>query len=308
MIVSISYNYAAESISKQDLSDKCALIMRYGHYISCDSKTRLFICNTIKEYGSKTQSDLMLIYKGFDITQECRTYLTTIDLAVYSQDLQKLIELPSEILIENAPYEWDLYKLLPEIYKHDSQFKNMFALLSKAMKCNHIVPFHGGGFNQYHLLLQQKDSSSYANVYQMKCCAIFDRDTDDAVSFSPKKNSLFHFLCGKKAEQMNDTDVYTLKQPGGWTWHMWYKRAVENYFPKEKYLELGVNVNEAETSAYGYDYYNIGNIHGYQKNMVTDLSHRMSRADFEKKAKHFNVKRVQMSEIQLLLLKFVKLI
>ena len=307
MIVSISYNYA-ESISKQDLSDKCALIMCYGHYISCDSRTRLIICNAIKHYCSKTQAGLMLKYKGFDITKECRTYLSTIDLSVYSQNLQRLIVLPSEILIENAMYEWDLYKLLPEIYKHDPQFKNMFALLSKAMKYSHIVPYHGGGFNQYHLLLKQKDSSSYAYVYRLKCCAIFDRDTDDAVSFSPKKNSLFNFLCGKNAEQMNDTDVYTLTQPGGWTWHMWYKRAVENYFPKEKYLELGVNVDEAESSAYGYDYYNIGNIHGYKKNMVPNLSCRMSRADFEKKAKHFNVNGVQMSEIQLLLLKFVKLV
>lgn len=307
MIVSISYNYA-ESISKQDLSDKCALIMCYGHYISCDSRTRLIICNAIKHYGSKTQADLMLKYKGFDITKECRTYLSTIDLSVYSQNLQRLIVLPSEILIENAMYEWDLYKLLPEIYKHDPQFKNMFALLSKAMKYSHIVPYHGGGFNQYHLLLKQKDSSSYAYVYRLKCCAIFDRDTDDAVSFSHKKNSLFNFLCGKNAEQMNDTDVYTLTQPGGWTWHMWYKRAVENYFPKEKYLELGVNVDEAESSAYGYDYNNIGNIHGYKKNMVPNLSCRMSRADFEKKAKHFNVNGVQMSEIQLLLLKFVKLV
>lgn len=307
MIIRISYDFA-ESISKQDLSDKCALIMRYGHYISCDHKTRLFICNAIKNCGSKTQTDLMLIYKGFDITQECRLYLTTIDLAAYSLHLQKLIELPSEILVENALYEWDLYKSLPEIYKHDQQFKNMFALLSKAIKRNRIVPFHGGGFNQYHLLLQQKDSSSYANVYQMKCCAIFDRDTDDAVTFSPKKNSLFHFLCGKKAGQIKDTDVYTLKQPGGWIWHMWYKRAVENYFPKEKYLELGVNVDEAESSVNGYDYYNIGNIHGYKKDMVPDLSSRMSRADFEKKVKLFNINGVQMSEIQLLLLKFVKLV
>lgn len=242
------------------------------------------------------------------ITQECRLYLMTIDLSAYSQDLQKLIELPSELLVENALFEWDFYKLLPEIYKHDPQFKNMFSLLSKAIKHHRIVPLHGGGFNQYNLLLQQKNSSSYANVFQKKCCAIFDRDTDDALTFSTKKNSLFQFLCGKQAEQMNDSDVYTLKQPGGWTWHMWYKRAIENYFPEEKYTELGVNVDEAVHSPYKYDYFNIGKIHGYKKSMVPDLSHRMSRADFEKVVKHFIVDGVQMSEIQLLLLKFVKLV
>ena len=107
---------------------------------------------------------------------------------------------------------------------------------------------------------------------------------------------------------MNDSDVYTLKQPGGWTWHMWYKRAIENYFPEEKYTELGVNVDEAVHSPYKYDYFNIGKIYGYKKSMVPDLSHRMSRADFEKVVKHFIVDGVQMSEIQLLLLKFVKLV
>lgn len=307
MIVSISYDYT-ESVSQQTLSDNCALIMSYGHFISCDGKTRAVICNAVKNCGSKTQYDLMLRYKGFDITQEYRLYLTQIDLSTYSHDLQKLIVQPSEVLIENAPYEWELYKLLPEIYKHDAQFKNMYSLLSNAIKRDRIVSFHGGGFNQYPLLLQQKNTSSYANVYKIKCCAIFDRDTDNAVTFSPRKNSLFKFLCGKDVGQMSDADVYTLTQACGWTWHMWYKRAVENYFPEEKYSDLGVNVGAAVQSAGGYDYFNIGNINGYHKNMVPDLARGMSRTDFERTAKRFNVGGVQMSEIQLLLLKFVKLV
>ena len=171
MIVHIDSSFA-ESELRQKLSDECSLIMRHGHFICCDGKTRRLICNAINECGSRSQRDMMHIYKGFDITQECHRYLTTIDIAAYANNLHQLIELPSEIQVENGPYEWDLYKSLPEIYKHDAQYKNMYAMLAKAMKNNKIVPSHGGGFGSYRALMQQKDSDTYKDVYRLKSCEV----------------------------------------------------------------------------------------------------------------------------------------
>lgn len=309
MIVSIDSHFA-ESQPRQKLSDECSLIMQYGHYIRCDRNTRLLICGAIKECGSKSQRDMMLTYKGFDVTQELRRYLTTVELAAHADNLHKLIVMPSEVLTENSPYEWNLYKSLPEVYKHDAAYKNMYTLLSKAMKRSRIVPLHGGGFSQYSLLMQQKNDSTYKDVYPLKCCAIFDRDTENEKELPTRKNNLFMFLCGKDSTQLTMQDVYTLPTDGQWIWHMWYKRAVENYFPKEKYEELGVNVDKAPDSSIGYDYFKIDKdkVPGYKKNMVSELAKRMSRADFEKNARHFNVNGTDMSEIQLLLLKLVKLI
>lgn len=307
MIVRIDSTFA-ESESHQKLSDECSLIMRHGHFICCDGKTRLLICNAINECGSKSQRDMMLTYKGFDITQECKRYLTSIDIAAYANHLHELIELPSEVLVENGPYEWDLYKSLPEIYKHDPLFKNIFALLAKAMKNKNVVPVHGGGFGSYRALMQQKDSDTYKDVYRLKCCAVFDRDTDNETDIDTRKNNLLLFLCGKGTSQLRISEMYALPQSGQWIWHMWYKRAVENYFPKEKYEELGINMDDVASSPLGHDYYDIGNVHGYNKNMVPQLAKRMSRMDFEKHAKRFVIDGMEMSEMQLLLLKFVKLI
>lgn len=88
---------------------------------------------------------------------------------------------------------------------------------------------------------------------------------------------------------------------------MWYRRAIENYFPKERYEEIGVPIEDEELS----DYINIGKIyktHGYDKSLLPKLAEKMSRSMYERNLKRFNVNDVNMSEFQLLLLKFVKLV
>lgn len=306
MIVKINSTFA-KGMSEQQLSDKCAAIMQYRHYISCDGETRRLIASAIEKNGSKTQKDILLTYKGFDITQEIRTYLTSVDLADCN-NFDAIIKSPSEILVENGPYEADVYKRLPEGYKHDPLFKHLYALLADAFKRNRVICTHGGGYGTYEKLMEQKNDNEYKDVYRLKCCAVIDRDTDCENTLDPLKRNLLLYLCGKDISQITDNDIYTLNQPTGWIWHMWYKRAVENYFPKECYERMGINVDECDASPLGWDYYNIGNIAGYKKNMVPNLVSDMSRQKYEKRLKHFCINGVDMSEMQLLLLKFVKLI
>lgn len=306
MIVNIDYNYVC-GISGQRLSDQCSAIIRNEHFISCDGITRKTIADAIKEYGSKSQQDMFHCYKGFDITREVRTYLTTVDIEQYKSVLEPLFEKPSELLIENSVYEWKVYKCLPEVYKHDPQFKNLFVLLSKAIKNHRLTFSHGGGHTQYGQLIEQKNQYQYKGVYKLKCCAIFDRDTENDTSFDENKNNHFKFFCNKNHQTMTHDDIYCLNQANGWTWHMWYKRAIENYFPKERYEEIGLPIGEDELS----DYVDIGKKykqHGYDKKLLPKLSEEMSRAMYDRNLKRFNVNNVNMSEIQLLLLKFVKLI
>lgn len=304
MIVNINHNYVC-SISGQKLSDQCSAIICNEHFISCDVETRNIIADAIKEYGSKTQQDMFLCYKGFDITREVRTYLTTVDIEQYKSTLAPLLEMPSELLIENGVYEWEVYKCLPEVYKHDPRFKNLFALLSKAIKNHRLTFLHGGGHTQYGQIIEQKNQYQYNGVYKLKCCAIFDRDTENDSSFDVQKNNHFKFFCNKNHQTMIHDDIYCLNQANGWTWHMWYKRAIENYFPKERYEEIGVSIGDDELS----DYVNIGEKYKrYDKKMLPRLAEEMSRSMYERNLKRFNVNDVNMSEIQLLLLKFVKLV
>lgn len=306
MIVNIDYNYVC-SISGQRLSDQCSIIVSNGHYINCNGTTREFISKAVNEFGSYTQKNLFRCYKGFDITREFRTYLTTVNIEDLGDALTPLLQEPSELLIENSVYEWEVYKCLPEVYKHDPQFKNLFALLSKAIKNHRLTFLHGGGHTQYGQLIEQKNQYQHKGVYKLKCCAIFDRDTENDSSFDKNKNNHFEFFCNKNHQTMTHDDIYSLNQANGWTWHMWYKRAIENYFPKERYEEIGVSIGENELS----DYVDIGKEykpHGYDKKLLPKLAEEMSRSMYERNLKRFNVNNVNMSEIQLLLLKFVKLV
>lgn len=306
MIVNIDYDYV-RGISGQRLSDQCSMIISNGHYIDCDGVTRETISNAINGFGSKTQKDMFRCYKGFDITQEFRMYLTTIDVKEFALSLEPLLQEPSELLVENSVYEWEVYKYLPEVYKHDPQFKNLFALLSKSISDKRLTCLHGGGHTQYGQIIEQKNRERYRGVYKWKCCAIFDRDTEDDASFDIQKNHHFVFFCGKNYDAVSMDDVYSLSQRDGWIWHMWYKRAIENYFPKERYEELGIPVGDDGIS----DYTNIGSDYkscGYKKDLLPKLAKGMSRTMYEQNLKRFVVNGVGMSEMQLLLLKIVKIV
>lgn len=306
MIVNIDHNYAC-SATEHILSDQCAMIISNGHYINCTPETRNVITKAINTHGSASQKQLFRLYKGFDITEELRKYLTTIDINHYHTVLKPLLESPSEVLIENSMYEWEVYKFLPDVYKHDPQFKNIFALISRAIKDRRLTYLHGGGHTQYGQIIEQKDHELYKGVYKMKCCAIFDRDTDDETYYDTNKNHHFKFFCKKDSQTISDNDIYSLNQTDGWIWHMWYKRAIENYFPKERYEKLSVSIDEDEIS----DYVNVGKKYtpkGYSKEMVPQLAKEMSRTMYESGLKHFIVNGIDMSEMQLLLLKFAKIV
>lgn len=306
MIINIDHTYAC-SVTEPIFSDQCAIIISNGHYISCTHETRDVITKAINTHGSSSQKQLFRFYKGFDITEELRKYLTTIDINHYKTVLKPLLESPSELLIENSIYEWEVYKYLPEVYKHDPQFKNIYALVSKAIKDRKLTYMNGGGHTQYVPIIEQKDNELYKGVYKMKCCAIFDRDTDDNTYYDSQKNHHFKFFSQKDSQTISDNEIYNLNQTNGWIWHMWYKRAIENYFPKERYEKLSVSIDEDEIS----DYENIGQKYkskGYKKEMVPKLAKDMSRTMYERGLKHFTVNGIDMSEMQLLLLKFAKIV
>lgn len=56
------------------------------------------------------------------------------------------------------------------------------------------------------------------------------------------------------------------------------------------------------------DFYNFGNAPGYNKNQLSLLPQGMERMDYETGLKKFVVNGESMTELQLLLLKFIKII
>ena len=311
MIFKIDKTYA-KTIEGATLSDLCCKMIEKGHYIDCESDTRSLIEKSIQSNASKTQMEWFRCFKGFSITAELRKYLTTIsvDGNTYSlDDLNRMIGKESRVLVENGPYEWNAFKKMIGVFERDRKYKNLFQLLVKARNNKYLLDLHCGGCSMIIALINQQEQGEYQNVFTVKSCTVFDRDTND-VSYSREKNSLFRFFCNKDCTSIKEEDIYTFNQ-SPYHWHMWYKREIENYFTDECYAKEGVDVTDFPADLNDRDYFAIdkSSAPGYDKPKLSSVAEHMSRADYDTIApRKFTVDGELLSEIQLLLLKLVKII
>ena len=316
MIFKIDHNYAT-TIQGATLSDLCCKMMEHGHFIDCDGNTFALIAKSIQENASTTQSDCFKKFKGFSssgcLTRELRAYLTTIivDGDAYSlDDLERIICKESYVLLENGPYEWEVYKTMMSVYQRDRQFGNLFQLLVLARNKGFLASLNCGGYGMVKPMIEQQEQGAYENVFSEKSCIVFDRDTNDDVSFDSNKNALFQLFCNKKSDTVTDQDVYTLNQ-NPYHWHMWYKREIENYLTNDHYEENGIDTSGFPQSLQQRDYFKITpeSAPGYQKSKLFSIAEKMNKADYDSMGlKMFFMNGINMSEIQLFLLKLVKII
>jgi hypothetical protein len=299
-----------ETLRDSEFADIFCGIIENGHYIDCNDEVRKRIDCAIKQHGSTLQKELFNKYKRFDITHEVRKYFTTIDIANHSvKELKILCSKPSYLLMEHSANEWGVYQSMIGAYKNDKKYKNLFCELERAKNEQRISYLHGGGYGNFPALIKQKNDNDYYHVFKYKVCVIIDRDTNTASYYDAQKNGLWQFLCNKKANMMNDDDIYVLNQPE-YIWHMWYKRSIENYFPNPRYEAIGVTVNSIPVDRRDRDYYKFenGKPLGYNKNYLSQLPDTMGRHDYEKGLKHFRLNGEDLSELQLFLLKLIKII
>ena len=312
MIFKIDKTYA-KAIKGATLSDLCCKMIEKGHYIDCEGETRSLIEKSIQANASNTQTEWFKSYKGFSITTELRKYLTTIsvDGNTYSlADLDRMISKESRVLLENGPYEWDVYKTMIGTFERDRKYGNLFKLLVKARNNKYLSDLHCGGFSTMVAMFDQQNEGDYRNVFAEKSCFVFDRDTNSDISFDCNKNALFRMFCNKDSETVTDRDIYTLNQ-SHFHWHMWYKREIENYFTDDCFTRQGVNVDAFPSELNRRDYFLIdqSSAHGYQKSKLASIAKAMSRSDYDQMTpKVFVVDGDQLSEIQLFLLKLVKIV
>lgn len=316
MIFKIDSNYA-NSIQGSALSDLCCKMMKHGHFIDCDGNTFTLIEKSILGNASKTQKDCFMNFKGFGVsgclTKELRTYLTTIivDGNTYSlDDLDRMVTKESRVVVENGPYEWPVYKAIIGTFERDRKYGNLFRLLVNARNRKYLTDLHCGGVGMIVPMVEQQEQGDYENVFSLKSCIVFDRDTADNTYFDKNKNALFAKFCDKKNDAVTGQDIYTLNQ-FPYHWHMWYKREIENYFTDDCYIDEGVNVTGFPSDLNLRDYYLIdkSSAHGYEKSLLSSIAEKMSRSDYDTMAsKAFSVDGELMTEMQLFLLKLVKII
>lgn len=312
MIALIRKEYATQCDSRW-LSRICCKIIENGHYISCDASTQKYLLEVVNKEGSTWEKELICRSKPFDFSKEEQRYMTTISLETFDKEqCDALFGERSILLLENSVYEWNVYKHIVDTYKRDRQHPNLIKKLSNAIDKGRLIYNHGGGYSQYQQLIEQHEVHTYKSVGKYKICALLDSDCPSENDIPKEKYKLYCYLCGDKYEDFTGYDsskIYTLNQPN-YIWHMWYKRSIENYFPNDSYISAGMDPSLITETGTQRDYVKITykNIIGYDKDKLQVLTHTMSRQKYEDNLKHFNVNGEDLSEIQLFLLKLVRII
>ena len=313
MIIRIERSFL-QDVSREDIAELYSTIFKNGHYLDVDSATLSLLRHSLDVCGSLRQKTLVRNNYQNHLSSELRHYLTTIQSADYSFDeLMIIVSKPSYLLIENLPYESEVYRQIIGTYVNDPQFGNLFKKLFQAKNRGLFSFLHAGGFGMMQPLLEYYDKREYKNVTDKKIAILMDRDTDSGTKLPPSRNALFRFLSGKDSTQLTNKDIYCLSQRI-YIWHMWYKRAIENYFPASQFDNLGLQSATAPVAPSDWSYKNLGGkkrgvgIRGYKKSRLSDVSYGMSRVDYNTNCSSFNLNGLNVTEMQLFLLKLVKLI
>lgn len=309
MIFQIDSTFVQQA-SACDLARLVKSIMAHHHFICCEGEGNSMqaIVDKVKaELGKTELQQLLHAFQLFSPTQMLKDYLTVIECHHYPmQSLLLMVEKPSRILLKNELYEWPVYCYIMDAYKNDPAFRNLFKLLHLAERNRYLLSSHAGGKTQMGYLVDKQDEREYHQVARFKWGVLFDRDSNDDQSFVPQSNALFRFFWnGKEADTMTNADVYDLKPtPSGYWVHVWYKREIENYFPDSQILKchLSIPSTSADSTSRNYTKLNL------PKDALPNLPQGMNRKDFEAIAEKFIVDGKRISEFQLLLLKWVKLI
>ena len=307
MIIQLTETYLND-LTESEVSDLYYNVVRNCHYISCDNLALTVLTGAIEHCGSRSQKQLIKSAKQGHLTAELRRYLTTIQANLFTYgELMTIVTKPSCLMIENLANESDVYRSIIGTYAGDPKFRNLFMKLDDAKRRGWLTFLHAGGFGDMKPLLDYYDSHDYENVADKKIGVLMDRDTENGNTFPSKRQNLFSMLSGKSATTLTNADIYTLST-GPYVWHMWHKRAIENYFPPLQFDRLGFPSSTAPILPADWSYKELGKITHYKKSRLPELREGMSRSDYENNCSQFPIIGGSVSEIQLLLLKLVKLI
>lgn len=314
MIVKIERDFlnVTESELKDNFIDLCN-IAAVGHYLDVDKNITDNLLESAEKYAGDTYCSFIAeAMLKFSNEKSLRSYLTTVRFSDYTREQRRcLLQKPSELLLENSANEWEIYRSLIDYYAKGNKYKNVMTYLQWAIKRDLIEPAHLGGIYQLPAELSQKECI-YKNMYRHKVCVVFDRDTATGDDIDKTKKAVFASLCnGIDISQVNNELVYRLDYDDEYVWHMWYKRMVENYFPKEQYEKHGVDTSSFKDHL-SYDYQKFDEKKdypkGYKKIMMKEIANGMTRQYFEDNTQHFTINGEDMSEITLLLLKIAKIV
>ena len=287
-----------------------------NHLVDCDNETKKLIEQYVHQHSGTIDMEMVNNAPLYEITSLKRKYLTTIEVdgSFTQTEYMNLFEQPSLVLLENAPYEWPVYKKIMDVYKHDKEYKNIYAVLLKAANGPHrtLRELHAGGNGLFEAMIALKEQNEYKGLTKYKIYPVTDSDRDSENGiYPPTPKKLYRFFCGidNKKDDVDRSLIDTLNQPH-YTWHMWRKRAIENYFPPEAYEKTGLNADQYRSYNLPERYFKkVDNeIDGYEKKDLERVAASMGRKDYEAISDKLTINGIEISEIQLFLLKMAKVV
>lgn len=303
-----------DSCPRPRLSDIACAAARNGHYLRTDRRSRCAIRDAVRDHGSTTEKQRFKAHTSmFDPAGNLSRFLRTVEITddFPPNSFLYLVAGKARLVLENANHEWRVYKYFIDLYSNHRELGDCLSLLRNAKEKKTIKALHSGGCGE---MLKIADSEPLnhdgKNLRLLKTCIVFDRDTNDGNTFDDKKNGLFSRLADKRHDNITEADIYHLK-PASPVWHMWHKRAIENYFPDSQYHRIGCDVSGMSgLRPEQRDYFKIENksVKGYDKNSLDLLIEGCDREMLEANLKKFHISDRQYSEMELFLLKLVRII
>lgn len=309
--------FSSDFVGKCSQPELCVVIETITtnrHLVLADGPTKKAIRQIVTEHAGTIAKERFQKSKIFDITEEQRQYLTTIHVDGHTsmQELTYHAGQKAMLVMENAYYEWPAYKRIIDAYSSDPIYGNMFKMLRHAKDRHLIDGVHLGGCGQLKSALKALEHNiGGRNLAVLKTCSLLDRDSDDPSKFSAKQRPNIEHLCGKSIDSVSNADIYDLNQDTH-RWHMWYWNSIENYFPDRVYEEYGYDTSAIPPAPQRHwtkisDCF-IGTKKSFKKSDVANLGATMNRKDYEQGLHKFDIGGKSVSELQLFLLKLVKLI
>lgn len=328
MIVSVGEEFLRLTEEQKELDALEMIdILKHGHYLTMEPRVQKNVTDFIVEH-------LLPSHKRYfeDATEYIKPakmmkrWLHTISFYAFNKEQRDiLLQKPSELLVENAPNEWPIYKNICQAYSKDDSYSSIFKYLARAVFVQKgVIGVQAGGKTEIPAMIDFKNLNEFKGLYKYKVLVLFDRDTNDANSFAEDNKNLFIKLAHKTNVEITDDDIYKLDFGDDFIWHSWYKRAIENYFPKEEYIKLGLDMSDYPNDENKYDYTKFPiestkewkDTHKskkdkkkdkYEKKMMQNIGKDMEKSDYEKNLKTFNIDGNELSEFQLFLLKLAKI-
>lgn len=103
-------------------------ILDHGHYLDMDPDVKEAVTDFVENRLLQSQKDIFQNASEFlSPTKMMKRWLRTIKFYDFSKEQRKIILLkPSELLVENAPNEWPVYKKICQAYSVDPNYSLIY--------------------------------------------------------------------------------------------------------------------------------------------------------------------------------------